>query len=61
MQWLLRVEVTVQLNYGIPAAVEWADSFVLVWARNRESLIRHDMSLESLLFEFHEQRRDSYL
>ena len=24
-------------------------------------MIRHDMSLESLFFEFHEQRRDSYL
>ena len=32
-----------------------------VWARDRKSLIRHDMSLESLLFEFHKQRRDSYL
>jgi len=64
MQRLLSAEVTVQLNFGIPAAVEWADSFVFppeVWARDRESLIRHDMSLESLLFEFHEQRRDSYL
>ena len=28
MQRLLSAEVTVQLNYGIPAAVEWADSFV---------------------------------
>ena len=42
MQRLLSAEVTVQLNYGIPAAVEW-------------------MPLESLLFEFHEQQRDSYL
>ena len=25
------------------------------------SLLRHDMSLESLLYEFHELRRDSYL
>ena len=24
-------------------------------------LLRHHMSLESLLYEFHEQRRDSYL
>ena len=64
MQRLLSAEVTVQLNFGIPAAVEWADSFVFppeVWAKNRESLIRHDMSLESLLLEFHEQRRGSYL
>ena len=39
MQRLLSAEVTVQLNYGIPAAVEWADSFVFppeVWARDRE-------------------------
>ena len=46
MQRLLSAEVTVQLNFGIPAAVEWADSFVFppeVWARDRESLIRHDM------------------
>ena len=32
-----------------------------VYERDRASLIRHDMSIESLLFEFHEQRRDSYL
>ena len=65
MQTLLRAEVTVTLNYGIPAAVEWADDFVFpleVWEGDRASLFRHDMSLESLLlFEVHEQRRDNYL
>ena len=52
MQRLLSAEVTVQLNFGIPAAVEWADSFVFppeVWAKNRESLIRHVR--DSLLME----------
>ncbi len=28
MKVLLRAEVTVTLNFGIPAAVEWADAFV---------------------------------
>ena len=28
MRVLLRAEVTVTLNFGIPAAVEWADAFV---------------------------------
>ena len=55
MQTLLQAEVTITLNYGVPAAVEWADAFVFppeVWDRDRASLFRHDMSLESLLFEF---------
>ena len=32
-----------------------------VWERDGMSLLRHNMSLESLLYKFHEQRRDSYL
>jgi hypothetical protein len=64
MRVLLRAEVTVTLNFGIPAAVKWADAFKFppeVWERDEMSLLRHHMSLESLLYEFHEQRRDSYL
>jgi len=64
MRVLLRAEVTVTLNFGIPAAVEWVDAFVFppdVWERDKMSLLRHNMSLESLLYEFHKQRRDSYL
>ena len=61
---LMRAEVSVSLNFGIPAAVQWADNFLFpteVWERDGMELLRHDMSLESLLFEFHERRRNSYL
>ena len=57
---LMRAEVSVSLNFGIPAAVQWADNFLFppeVWERDGMALLRHDMSLESLLFEFHERRR----
>jgi hypothetical protein len=62
--WLMSAETSVALNFGVPAAVQWADRFMLpteVWERDGMSLLRHDMSLESLLYEFHELRRDSYL
>ena len=36
-------------------------SLCFLWERDGMSLLRHDMSLESLLYEFHELRRDSYL
>ena len=32
-----------------------------VWERDGMSLLRHDMLLESLLYEFNELQRDSYL
>jgi len=57
-------EVSVSLNFGIPAAVQWADNFLFlteVWERDGMALLRHDMSLESLLFEFYERRWNSYL
>jgi hypothetical protein len=60
----MSAETSVALNFGVPAAVQWADRFMLpteVWERDGMSLLRHDMSLESLLYEFHELRRDSYL
>ena len=59
----MSAETSVALNFGVPAAVQWADRFMLpteVWERDGMSLLRHDMSLESLLYEFHELRRDSY-
>ena len=49
---LLRAEVSVSLNFLFPTEV---------WERDGMALLRHDMSLESLLFEFHERRRSSYL
>jgi hypothetical protein len=61
---LMRAEVSVSLNFGIPAAVQWADNFLFpteVWERDGMALLRHDMSLESLLFEFHERCRNTYL
>ena len=61
---LMSAEVSISLNFGIPAAVQWADYFVFpteVWERDGMALLRHAMSLESLLYEFHELRRDSYL
>ena len=60
----MSAETSVALNFGVPAAVQWADRFMFpteVWERDGMSLLRHDMSLESLLYEFHELRRDSYL
>jgi hypothetical protein len=60
---LMSAEVSISLNFGIPAAVQWADHFVFpteVWERDGMALLRHAMSLESLLYEFHELRRDSY-
>ena len=57
-------ETSVALNFGVPAAVQWADRFIFpteVWERDDMSLLRHIMSLESLLYKFHERRRDSYL
>ena len=51
---LMRAEVSVSLYFGIPAAVQWADNFLFpteVWERDGMALLRHDMSLESLLFE----------
>ena len=64
LQALMSADKSVSLNFGIPAAVLSADQFVFpseVWKRDGMSLLRHNMSLESLLYEFHEQRRDSYL
>ena len=61
---LMSADKSVSLNFGIPAAVLRADHFLFpsgVWERDGMSLLRHDMSLESLLCDFHEQRRDSYL
>ena len=60
----MSAETSVALNFGVPAAVQWNDRFMLpteVWERDEMSLLRHDMSLESLLYKFHELRRDSYL
>ena len=64
LQALMIADKSVSLNFDIPAAVLWADHFAFpseVWERDGMSLLRHNMSLESLLYEFHEQRRDSYL
>jgi hypothetical protein len=50
---LMRAEVSISLNFGIPAAVQWAGNFLFpteVWERDGMALLRHDMSLESLLF-----------
>lgn len=63
-QALLKAEVTVTLNFGIPAAVQWADNFVFpseVWQRDGLVLQQHHMSLESMLYAFHEERRARYL
>ena len=41
---LLRAEVSVSLNFGIPAAVQWADNFLFpteVWERDGMTLLRH--------------------
>jgi len=48
----------------IPAAVRWADNFVFpseVWQRDGLVLQQHHMSLESMLYAFHEERRARYL
>lgn len=41
LQALMRAEVSVLLNFGIPAAVQWAENFLF--------------PLRSLLFEFHKE------
>ena len=52
IQALMSADKSVSLNFGIPAAVLWADQFVFpaeVWERDGMSFLRHNMSLESLL------------